>query len=242
MNGNIKLGQKAPDFTADSTFGKINLSDYSGKWLVFFSHPGDFTPVCTTEMIAFARAYPFFQKLNTNLLGLSIDSNASHLAWVNEIYNLTGVSLPFPIIADRNGSIARLYGMISNEMFGGDIIRVSVNGYLKNNTDGENTVFKEKGIRTKDKLSFVFDDVKYSIKINDNDIMLVRDGNDFINSFSFSEKSGKSNYYLKEHGFSIDMDVNVDVLVIDDNKIFIKYVIAQTGCEYELMIEMEGVL
>lgn len=132
--------------------------------------------------------------------------------------------------------------MISNEMFGGDIIRVSVNGYLKNNTDGENTVFKEKGIRTKDKLSFVFDDVKYSIKINDNDIMLVRDGNDFINSFSFSEKSGKSNYYLKEHGYSIDMDVNVDVLVIDDNKIFIKYVIAQTGCEYELMIEMEGVL
>lgn len=127
-------------------------------------------------------------------------------------------------------------------MFGGDIIRVSVNGYLKNNTDGENTVFKEKGIRTKDKLSFVFDDVKYSIKINDNDIMLVRDGNDFINSFSFSEKSGKSNYYLKEHGYSIDMDVNVDVLVIDDNKIFIKYVISQTGCEYELMIEMEGVL
>lgn len=132
--------------------------------------------------------------------------------------------------------------MISNEMFGGDIIRVSVNGYLKNNTDGENTVFKEKGIRTKDKLSFVFDDVKYSIKINDNDIMLVRDGNDFINSFSFSEKSGKSNYYLKEHGYSIDMDVNVDVLIIDDNKIFIKYIIAQTGCEYELMIEMEGVL
>ena len=132
--------------------------------------------------------------------------------------------------------------MISNEMFGGDIIRVFVNGYLKNNTDGENTIFKEKGIRTKDKLSFVFDDVKYSIKINDNDIMLVRDGNDFINSFSFSEKSGKSNYYLKEHGYSIDMDVNVDVLVIDVNKIFIKYVIAQTGCEYELMIEMEGVL
>ena len=127
-------------------------------------------------------------------------------------------------------------------MFGGDIIRVFVNGYLQKNTDGENTIFKEKGIRTKDKLSFVFDDVKYSIKINDNDIMLVRDGNDFINSFSFSEKSGKSNYYLKEHGYSIDMDVNVDVLVIDDNKIFIKYVIAQTGCEYELMIEMEGVL
>ena len=132
--------------------------------------------------------------------------------------------------------------MISNEMFGSDIIRVKINGYLKNNTENELITFNEKGIKNKGKISFVFDGVKYSIKINDNDILLVRDGNDFINSFSFSEKSGKSNYYLKEHGFSIDMDVNVDVLVIDDNKIFIKYVIAQTGCEYELMIEMEGVL
>ena len=123
MNGNIKLGQKAPDFTADSTFGQIKLSDYLGKWLVFFSHPGDFTPVCTTEMIAFARAYPFFQKLNTNLLGLSIDSNASHLAWVNEIYNFTGVSLPFPIIADRNGQIARKYGMISNDVSTTETVR-----------------------------------------------------------------------------------------------------------------------
>ena len=123
MNGNIKLGQKAPDFTADSTFGQIKLSDYLGKWLVFFSHPGDFTPVCTTEMIAFSRAYPFFQKLNTNLLGLSIDSNASHLAWVNEIYNFTSVSLPFPIIADRNGSIARLYGMISNDISTTETVR-----------------------------------------------------------------------------------------------------------------------
>lgn len=127
-------------------------------------------------------------------------------------------------------------------MFGGDIIRVFVNGYLKNNTDSESTFFKEKGIWNKDKLSFVFDDVKYSIKINDNNIMLIRDGNDFINSFSFGKKNGKSNYYLKEHNYSIDMDVDVSVFDVDDNGIFIKYVIAQTGCEYELMIEMEGVL
>lgn len=132
--------------------------------------------------------------------------------------------------------------MISNEMFGGDIIRVFVNGYLKNNTDGENTVFKEKGIRTKDKLSFVFDDVKYSIKINDNDIMLVRDGNDFINSFSFNEKHGKSNYYLKEHGYSVDMDINMKMFDVNDNKIYIKYVIADTECEYELLIEMGDIL
>ena len=132
--------------------------------------------------------------------------------------------------------------MISNEMFGGDIIRVFVNGYLKNNTDGENTIFKEKGIRTKDKLSFVFDDVKYSIKINDNDILLVRDGNDFINSFSFNEKHGKSNYYLKEHGYSVDMDINIKMFDVNDNKIYIKYVIADTECEYELLIEMGDIL
>ena len=71
MNGNVKIGQMAPDFTAQTTFGEVSLKDYKGKWLVFFSHPGDFTPVCTTEMIAFARVYPYFQKLNTELLGLS---------------------------------------------------------------------------------------------------------------------------------------------------------------------------
>ena len=70
MNGNVKIGQQAPDFDAITTYGNKKLS--------VFSHPGDFTPVCTTEMIAFARAYPYFQKLNTELLGLSIDSNPSH--------------------------------------------------------------------------------------------------------------------------------------------------------------------
>lgn len=82
----------------------------------YFRIPGDFTPVCTTEMIAFAKAHPYFEKLNTSLLGLSIDSNPSHLAWMHEIYCMTGIVLPFPIIADRNGSIARKYGMISNDI------------------------------------------------------------------------------------------------------------------------------
>ena len=123
MNGNIKLGQKAPDFTADSTFGQIKLSDYLGKWLVFFSHPGDFTPVCTTEMIAFSRAYTYFQQINTELLGLSIDSNPSHLAWIYDIYCRTGIKLPFPIVADRNGQIARKYGMISNDVSTTETVR-----------------------------------------------------------------------------------------------------------------------
>ena len=75
-----------------------------------------FTPVCTTEFIAFARAYPYFQRLNTELIGLSIDSNNSHLAWMYDIYCKTGIQIPFPIIADRSGQIARKYGMISNDI------------------------------------------------------------------------------------------------------------------------------
>jgi len=83
---------------------------------VLFSHPGDFTPVCTTEFIAFARANPYFEKLNTQLIGLSIDSNSSHLAWIYDIYCKTGIKIPFPVIADRSGAISRKYGMISNDV------------------------------------------------------------------------------------------------------------------------------
>ena len=123
MNGNVKIGQKAPDFDAITTYGNKKLSDYEGKWLVLFSHPGDFTPVCTTEMIAFARAYPYFRKLNTELLGLSIDSNPSHLAWMYDIYCRTGIVLPFPIIADRSGEIARRYGMIASDISNTETVR-----------------------------------------------------------------------------------------------------------------------
>ena len=123
MNGNVKIGQKAPEFDAITSFGPKSLNDYKGKWLVLFSHPGDFTPVCTTEMIAFARAYTYFQKLNTELLGLSIDSNPSHLAWIYDIYCRTGIELPFPIIADRSGQIARKYGMISNDVSSTETVR-----------------------------------------------------------------------------------------------------------------------
>ena len=123
MNGNVKIGMQAPYFEAETTMGNKTLEDYKGKWLVFFSHPGDFTPVCTTEMIAFARAYKYFQKLNTELLGLSIDSNSSHLAWIYDIYRKTGITIPFPIIADRNGEIARKYGMISNDVSTTETVR-----------------------------------------------------------------------------------------------------------------------
>lgn len=129
MNGNVKIGMQAPDFEAESTYGKISLNDYRGKWVVLFSHPGDFTPVCTTEMIAFANFNHYFTEKNTCLLGLSIDSNASHLAWVYDIYKKTGIRIPFPIIADRSGKIARKYGMISNDISSTATVR---NVYIMN--------------------------------------------------------------------------------------------------------------
>lgn len=123
MNGNVKIGQFAPEFEAQTTMGNKSLNDYKGKWVVLFSHPGDFTPVCTTEIIAFSRANTYFEKLNTCLIGLSVDSNPSHLAWLYDIYLKTGIVVPFPIIADRNGTIARKYGMISNDISNTETVR-----------------------------------------------------------------------------------------------------------------------
>ena len=107
-----RMNQPAPDFTAVTTHGTRSLSDYKGKWLVLFSHPADFTPVCTTEFMAFARRQPEFSKLNTELLGLSIDSHYAHLAWVRNIREKFDVAVNFPIIADLDMKVANAYGMI----------------------------------------------------------------------------------------------------------------------------------
>lgn len=109
----LNIGMKAPDFVANTTFGPIKMSDFKGQWVILFSHPGDFTPVCTTEFVAFANAQPLFAEKNAQLIGLSIDSNPSHLAWTYAIYMTTGVQIPFPVIADRMGDVARLYGMLA---------------------------------------------------------------------------------------------------------------------------------
>ncbi|MFA9462907.1 MAG: peroxiredoxin [Velocimicrobium sp.] len=120
---NLSIGMRAPNFTAMTTFGPMNLTDYKGHWLILFSHPGDFTPVCTTEFIAFSQANAEFEALNAKLLGLSIDSNPSHLAWVNQIYALTGIQIPFPIIADRMADVANLYGMIASNVSKQEAVR-----------------------------------------------------------------------------------------------------------------------
>ena len=107
-----RINEPAPDFTARTTQGPRSLQDYRGKWLVLFSHPADFTPVCTTEFLAFAAAYGRFQKLGCELLGLSIDSTYSHLAWIRNIKEKFGVEIPFPIIDDLSMRVAHDYGMI----------------------------------------------------------------------------------------------------------------------------------
>jgi peroxiredoxin (alkyl hydroperoxide reductase subunit C) len=107
-----RLNEPAPNFDSKTTFGPKKLSDYKGKWLVLFSHPADFTPVCTTEFMAFATAYPEFQKLNCELLGLSIDSNYAHIAWARAIKEKFGIEIPFPIIEDLSMRVANAYGMI----------------------------------------------------------------------------------------------------------------------------------
>lgn len=107
-----RLNEPAPDFTAKTTHGDRSLSDYRGKWLILFSHPADFTPVCTTEFIGFARHADTFKAMNCELLGLSIDSLFSHLAWVRNIKDKFGVTIPFPIIEDLKMEVAQAYGMI----------------------------------------------------------------------------------------------------------------------------------
>lgn len=107
-----RLNEPAPRFEALTTQGTITLGDFEGSWLILFSHPADFTPVCTTEFIAFAEAYPRLKELGVELLGLSIDSVYSHIAWVRNIEQTSGVHVPFPVIADLDRKVANAYGMV----------------------------------------------------------------------------------------------------------------------------------
>lgn len=107
-----RLNEKAPTFDAATTHGQKTLEDYKGKWLVLFSHPADFTPVCTTEFMAFQERKAQFDALNCELLGLSIDSHHSHNAWVLNIKEKFGVDIEFPIIADLDMKVATSYGMV----------------------------------------------------------------------------------------------------------------------------------
>lgn len=112
------IGEKAPAFAAVTTQGKINFpEDYKGKWVILFSHPADFTPVCTTEFMTFATMADDFKALNTELIGLSVDSLYAHIAWLRKIQDLEwcgmkNVEVKFPLIEDIKMDVAKLYGMI----------------------------------------------------------------------------------------------------------------------------------
>jgi thioredoxin-dependent peroxiredoxin len=109
----LQLGDDAPDFTAETTEGKIRFHEYLGNgWGVLFSHPKDFTPVCTTELGRVAQLKPEFEKRNVKVIGLSVDPNDSHQKWAQDIKDTTGHALNFPLIADPDKKVANLYGMI----------------------------------------------------------------------------------------------------------------------------------
>jgi peroxiredoxin (alkyl hydroperoxide reductase subunit C) len=113
------IGEKAPSFKAESTQGPINFpEDFKGKWVIFFSHPADFTPVCTTEFMTFASMQPEFEKLNCALLGLSIDSTYSHIAWLRtikekiEFKGMKDIEVTFPVISDLTMEVSKAFGML----------------------------------------------------------------------------------------------------------------------------------
>ena len=110
-----RIGEIAPDFRARSTGGEIQLSKLRGRWVIFFSHPADFTPVCSTEFAELARCQSEFDALETSLLGLSVDSLYSHLAWVRAIRVTLNADVRFPIIEDPSMAIGRAYGMIDEQ-------------------------------------------------------------------------------------------------------------------------------
>lgn len=115
------IGTRAPEFKAKTTHGEMHFpNDYEGRWVILFSHPADFTPVCTTEFITFASRFDEYQALNTDLVGLSIDSVTSHMGWVDSIKSIEwdghkNVNIPFPIIDDVKREVANKYGMLQGE-------------------------------------------------------------------------------------------------------------------------------
>ena len=132
--------------------------------------------------------------------------------------------------------------MIANEMFGSDIIRVRIKGYLKNNDNNEITNFDEIGIKNKDKITFTSDDIKYTIKQNDKHFNLIRDGKEFICTFSFDKKKSECNYFMKDEMFSVDIDIKVINMKKTDTYAYVKYLVIDSNIEYEFKIEASDIL
>jgi peroxiredoxin (alkyl hydroperoxide reductase subunit C) len=107
-----RINEPAPDFEAKTTNGTLKLSDLKGKWVVLFSHPADFTPVCSTEFVEFARRSEEFKQRNVQLVGLSVDSVTAHIAWIRDLQKHFDVKVDFPVIADLDTKVAQKFGLI----------------------------------------------------------------------------------------------------------------------------------
>ncbi|QFR33839.1 peroxiredoxin [Ancylobacter sp. TS-1] len=121
----LRIGDAAPVFSARSTQGQVQLSDYRGHWLVLFSHPADFTPVCTSEFIALARLAPQFEAMGVALMGLSVDSLFSHMGWLRAIRGAFDVEVTFPVVEDTSLVISRAYGMLDETAQDSSTVRAS---------------------------------------------------------------------------------------------------------------------
>ncbi len=122
----LRIGDLVPNFSARTTRGVVRLSDYHGRWLVFFTHPADFTPVCTSEFVALAQMADRFEALGCALLGLSVDSLYSHLAWIRAINDRFGVEVGFPVIEDPTLEIAKAYGMVAADAVDASSVRTTM--------------------------------------------------------------------------------------------------------------------
>lgn len=121
----LRIGDTAPDFRARTTMGDKSLSDFRGRWLIFFSHPADFTPVCTTEFIALSKASTDFEQADCALLGLSVDSLYSHLAWLRAIEEQFATKICFPVVEDPSMAVGRAYGMIDDNAADSTAVRAT---------------------------------------------------------------------------------------------------------------------
>ena len=121
----LRIGDTAPDFRARTTMGDKSLSDFRGRWLIFFSHPADFTPVCTTEFIALSKASTDFEQADCALLGLSVDSLYSHLAWLRAIEEQFATKICFPVVEDPSMAVGRAYGMIDDNAVDSTAVRAT---------------------------------------------------------------------------------------------------------------------
>jgi peroxiredoxin (alkyl hydroperoxide reductase subunit C) len=111
----VQIGDAAPNFQARTTMGELSLSDYRGRWVLLFSHPADFTPVCTSEFVAFSRASARFKALNCELVAVSVDRLYAHLGWIRAIHDHFDVTVSFPIVEDPSMVIGRAYGMLAED-------------------------------------------------------------------------------------------------------------------------------